>query len=51
MNKYPRKVRGVSLVNTQGLGNVFQVEDIIRELAKPGWSSWRCIGVGKSNWR
>lgn len=47
----PKKGEGVSLVNTQGLGNVVQVLGIVSELAKASWSSWRWMAVGKSNWR
>lgn len=34
-----RKGEGVSLVNTQGQGNMFQVLGMVSELAKAGWSS------------
>lgn len=36
LEQIPEKGEGVSLVNTQCLGNVFQVEGIVSELAKAG---------------
>lgn len=43
----PEKGEGVNLVNTQGLGNMFQAEGIVSELDKAGWSSWRWWGQGR----